>query len=363
MTASLRLLSQPEFTRAGRDLLAGLWDDGQEAYEAYWLGPASPPRLRGDLLLYGWDDGAGLRARLAVYNPSAGDCLFLSYARAAVAPASETAAFLAAVKAHCKERGIGSLTGPMQFSTWHPYRFIKRMGGLPFFPGEQRLPEAYHGDFLAAGFADLAEYQSIHVRGYAKAWIIGMALGVKRGLRGMEIRTYASDDMPALLPELYRLSCDIFKDNFLYEHIAYEDFLKLSEGSKPHEAALIMLLEGGVPAAFAYSYAIGAYPPAEPGQCGSQAAGKTAAGTWAVKSVKAVEAGGATAVLKTLGVAPAFRGRGLGYSVSYLTHLHWKERGARNVIHAYMKSDNRSRAMSGHFGKSIRTYALMKGIL
>ncbi|MEO6097930.1 MAG: hypothetical protein ABIW76_20625 [Fibrobacteria bacterium] len=344
MSASLRILSQPEFTRAGRDLLASLWDAGQETYEAYWLGPESPSHLRGDLLLYGWDDGTGLRGRIAVYQPNFGDCLFMSYARAADALACETSAFLTAVKAHCKDRGILSLTGPMQFSTWHPYRFIKRMGRLPFFPGEQRLPEAYHGDFLAAGFADLAEYHSLHVRGYAKAWIIGMALGVKRGLRGMEIRTYGADDMPAMLPEIYRLSCDIFKDNFLYEHIDCDEFLRLSSASKPREAALIMLLQRGVPAAFAYSYGIGDYPPAAPGPDGSGA-------------------GGATAVLKTLGVAPAFRGRGLGYSVSYLTHLHWKEHGTRNIIHAYMKSDNRSRAMSGRFGKSIRTYALMKGIL
>jgi hypothetical protein len=65
-------------------------------------------------------------------------------------------------------------------------------------------------------------------------------------------------------------------------------------------------------------------------------------------------------VLKTLGVAPAFRGRGLGDSGGFLTPRPWKGRGAPNVIHAYMKSDNRSRAMSGHFGRSIRTYALMK---
>jgi hypothetical protein len=337
--ARLGVMSQSDFTLAGRTLLGALWDGGQDAYESYWLGAASPPRARGDLSLFGWKTDRGPRARLAVYNPSAGDCLFMLYARAPDCSAAETTAFLLAVKAACKARGIGSLTGPMQFSTWHPYRFISRMGSMPFFPGEQKLPEAYHGDFLAAGFSDLAEYQSIHVRGYVKAWLIGMALGVKRGLRGMEVKVFGSGDMPALLPELYRLSCDIFKDNFLYEHIAYADFLELSAAAKPQEAALIMLLHQGVPAAFAYSYGIGAWPSGEHGS----------------------KSGGGTAVLKTLGVAPAFRGRGLGYSVSYLTHRHWKERGARNVIHAYMKSDNRSRAMSGHFGKSVRTYVLMKG--
>ncbi|MDB5105527.1 MAG: sortase and related acyltransferase [Fibrobacteres bacterium] len=336
MEPRLGSLTQTEFTVAGRLLLAELWDAGQEKYESFWLGPAAPPRAKGELHLFGWITGSGIRARLAVYNPSAGDCLFMLYARAADAAPAEIAAFLLAVKADCKSRGMGSLTGPMQFSTWHPYRFISKMGRLPYFPGEQRIPTAYHGDFLAAGFSDLAEYQSIHVRGYVKAWLIGMALGVKRGLQGMEVKTFGSEDMLAMLPELYRLSCDIFKDNFLYEHIAYGDFLELSSVSASSEAVLIMLLRNGTPAAFAYSYGIGRYPTASSGR---------------------------TAVLKTLGVAPAFRGRGLGYSVSYLTHLHWKERGARNVIHAYMKSDNRSRAMSGHFGKSIRSYVLMKGSL
>jgi ribosomal protein S18 acetylase RimI-like enzyme len=316
-----------------------LWDPGQEAYESRWLGESSPQRRQGDLFLLGWSDASGVRARIAIWNPSAGDCLFMLYARAVEGSREEAVGFLSAVKAFCKERGIGSLTGPMQFSTWHPYRFISRMGTSPYFPGEQRVPEAYHGDFLAAGFSDLAEYQSIYVRGYVKAWIIGMALGVKRGLRGMEIKVFGAGEMPGLMPELYRLSREIFKDNFLYGHVAYEDFLELSAGSKAPDAALIMLLRNGVPAAFAYSYGIGPYSPKTGGKAGR------------------------TAVLKTLGVAPAFRGRGLGYSVSYLTHLHWKERGARNVIHAYMKSDNRSRAMSGHFGKSIRTYVLMKGSL
>ncbi len=344
----LAILAQPEFTRCGRNLLGPHWDEGQDAYEAHWLGYAAPRGREGNLFLLGWMSDATALGRIAIWNPHAGDCLFMLYARWESLAAAEVSAFLSQAKAFCKEKGIASLTGPMQFSTWHPYRFISKMGKARFFPGEQRLPEAYHGDFLAAGFSDLAQYQSLYVRGYAKAWIIGMLLGVRRGLAGMEIRSYGPEELPALMPELYRLSCEIFRDNFLYAPIAYADFLKLTSASAARDAALIMLFANGSPAAFAFSYGIGGYAPDWPNGPGGIGA-----------SAKA----GKTAVLKTLGVAPAFRGRGLGYAVSYLTHKYWKERGARNIIHAYMKSDNRSRAMSGHFGKSIRTYSLVKGIL
>jgi hypothetical protein len=73
-----------------------------------------------------------------------------------------------------------------------------------------------------------------------------------------------------------------------------------------------------------------------------------------------------TAVLKTIGVHPDFRARGLrslglGYGLSYLTHRHWLEKGCASILHAYMKTDNRSRSMSARFGAPLRDYVLLRG--
>ena len=53
------------------------------------------------------------------------------------------------------------------------------------------------------------------------------------------------------------------------------------------------------------------------------------------------------------------RSLGLGYGLSYLTHRHWLEQGCESIIHAYMKTDNRSRSMSARFGVPLRDYVLL----
>jgi hydroxymethylglutaryl-CoA reductase (NADPH) len=333
----LELIGQADFTRAGKALLGSHWEDGQDAYETYWLGDASPQRAQGDLFLLGWMSEGAATARMAVWKPRTGDPMFMAYARAQGMAASETQDFLAAAKAFARERGIAELMGPMQFSTWHPYRFIRDMGAAPFYSGEQRVPSAYHGDFLAAGFSDIAEYQTTLVEDLAKSIGIGLAMGVDKGLAAVEIKTYEGSELPALLPELYRMSCEIFRGNFAYAELPYEDFLRLAAGDKPGKVALIMASAEGKPAGFAFSYDIGGYSPG-PGREARP-----------------------TSVLKTLGVAPALRSKGLGYALSYLTHKYWLERGHTQILHAYMKTDNHSRSMSSHFGESLRTYALLKG--
>jgi GNAT superfamily N-acetyltransferase len=332
----LEILTRPAFTAAGRALLGGLWETGQDGYEALWLGADRPASAAGDLFLLGWMRDGAARARLAIWKPVAGDCLFMLYARASDAGAGETAAFLGAAKAFCRERGIPSLTGPMQFSTWHPYRFITGMGEADFFPGEQRLPAEYHGDFLAAGFSDIAGFQSSWVPDVTDSLRISEAMGVPQRLAAVETKILSGRDLPAMLPEIHRLSLEIFRGNFAFSPIGLGDFLALAAGDKAGESVLIAGSIGGRTAGFAYGYAIGPY---------------------------AVTAGVPernTAVLKTLGVLPEHRGIGLGFGLSYLFHKHWLERGCESLIHAYMKTDNRSTGMSNHVAKPFRTYALMK---
>jgi len=337
------ILSRSAFTAAGRDLLGGLWERGQEEYEALWLGEARPASAAGDLHLMGWLRDGGARARLAAWKSASGNCLFMLYARAVDALPGEPAAFLRAVKMHCRERGIVSLVGPMQFSTWHPYRFISDMGEAEFFPGEQRLPQAYHADFIAAGFSDLAVFQSSWVADLNASLKAGDAMGIPGKLAGLEVKTLAGRELPALLPEIHRLSTEIFRDNFAYTPIGLPDFLALAAGAdenaKESESVLIAVSIGGKTAGFAYGYSIGGYA--------------VAAGAPKRKTV----------VLKTLGVLPEHRGLGLGYGLTYLFHRHWQDQGYESVIHAYMKSDNRSREMSAQISRPFRTYALMKGVV
>ncbi len=337
--ARLEETDQPAFTAAGERLLGNLWDTSQAGYEARWLGPESPQRARGDLRLLVWTGGEGPEARMAIWLPSGGgESLFCLYARDAGLDAAVVAAFLAAVKAWCRGRGIAEITGPMQFSTWHPYRFISRMGDTDYFPGEQKLPENYHADFLAAGFADIGEYESTWVEDAASTMDTGVAKAIEARMRGLDLTVLAGRDLPALLPEIHRMSLEIFPGNFAYTPIALDEFLALAGDGKGADAVLVMARAGGRYAGFAYGYDIGSYRGRPDGPARK------------------------TASLKTVGVHPDFRRLGLGFGLAYRFHRYWLERGHEAILHAYMKTDNTSRDMSAKVvARSIRTYALMKG--
>jgi hypothetical protein len=352
----LDLLSQEEFTEAGRRLSGGFWDAEQAAYEALWLGPRSPRAGRGQLFLLGWRVGGEVRARLALWKPHDPEeapteaILFFLYARDPDAQADP--AFLAAAREFAAAKVPGPWIGPMAFSTWHPYRFISRMGEAVFFPGEQKMPEGWHRDFLAAGFVPVGTYQSVWVEDLAESIQVGLRLGVDRGLSSARIEALDAAGMKARLPELHGLAEVIFRDNFSFSSLDLREFALLAAGTGATEksagkgmdkgsAPLLLLAHvDDRPAGFAFSYDIGPY------QAHAGATPRPAA------------------VLKTLGVHPDFRARGLrslglGYGLSYLTHRHWLEQGCASIIHAYMKTDNRSRSMSARFGVPLRDYVLL----
>ena len=336
-TVHLQILSQPEFTRVGRMLLGSLWEESQEAYESFWLGLESPQLSRGKIFLLGAMDSDHPVARLALWKPLQGESLFFLYARERSLPPEAVESFLSAVKDFAKGKGVNALTGPMAFSTWHPYRFISRMGDAAFFPGEQKMPEEDYSDFIRCGFSTIAEYRSTWVPDLRASISVGDSMGVKQRLAAIEVKTLTGQDLPTLLPEIHRVSSEIFQDNFAYMPIALRDFLTLSSGEKGIEAVLIMVMVAGKTAGFGYGYDIGFYT-GEPGHLPRK-----------------------TAVLKTLGVLPEYRSLGLGYGLAYLFHAFWLDRDYEGLIHAYMKTDNRSLDMSGLVAKPIRAYALMKG--
>jgi ribosomal protein S18 acetylase RimI-like enzyme len=63
-------------------------------------------------------------------------------------------------------------------------------------------------------------------------------------------------------------------------------------------------------------------------------------------------------VLKTLAVAPAFRGVGLGHELVAACQSAAAGRGFLHVIHALIREGNPSGRISAHFARPIRSYAL-----
>jgi len=306
-----------------------------EEYEATWMSDSSPYDGRVDRLVF--EDDLGIAARLAVLRPGdASEALFCFYGRR---PDLEEAArrdLFSSLRRWLGEQGIASVQGPIEFSTWHPYRFVCEQGKSPWFPGEQPMPDYWFRDFLDAGFNESARFASILVQNLGQSIDASLAMGVDRGVSALNIDIVTGPDIVELLPTHYHLFKSIFQDNYAYSPIEYEEFRALYSGIATLDAALIMVADDQGPVGIAFSYNIGPYD--------------------AIAGEEPV----LTSVLKTIGVDPRARGQRIGVGVTYLTHKYWLERGFGQVIHAYMKSDNVSHAMSSRLGPTLREYALVR---
>jgi len=306
-----------------------------EAYEALWLADDSPYGGQVNRLVF--EDAQGIAIRIVVLQPSdGGEALFCFYGRRENIAKALLAAFFQSLDEWLRARGIASLQGPIQFSTWHPYRFVCAQGSSPWFAGEQPMPDYCVADFTGAGFQKCARWLSTLLEDLGKSLDPELATGIDQKLGALCIDTVTGHDILEILPTLYDLCRVIFKDNYAYSPITYEEFQTLYASIAALDAVVIVAKNGQVPVALSFSYNIGPYA--------------------AVYG----EEPKPTSVFKTLGVHPDARNLRIGFGIGYLTHKLWLERGIQQVIHAYMKSDNVSLAMSSRFGRTIREYALLR---
>ncbi len=304
-------------------------------YEATWMSDSSPYAGRIDRLVF--EDAQGIAARLAVLRPADGsEALFCFYGRRPDLEEATRKQLFASLRQWLDEQGIASLQGPIEFSTWHPYRFVCEQGPSPWFPGEQPMPDYWFRDFLEAGFKVSARFASTLVENLGRSIDIGLAMGVDRSLSALSVDTLTGPDIVDLLPAHYDLLRTIFQDNYAYKPIEYEGFLALYSRIAVLDAAVIVVADDQGTVGMAFSYNIGPYA--------------------SVTGAQPV----LTSVFKTFGVHPRARGQRIGYGLSYLTHKFWLERGIEQIVHAYMKSDNVSHAMSSRIGRTMREYALVR---
>jgi len=306
-----------------------------EAYETLWMADDSPYNGKVNRLVFA--DDSGIAARIVVLQPADGsEALFCFYGRRKDLDAGTRDAFFKSLEQWLDKQGITSLRGPIEFSTWHPYRFVCEQGASPWFPGEQPMPDYGFADFISGGFEECACFVSTLVEDLSRSVDLSLAMGLDKRLGTLGIDTVTGSDILEILPTLYDLSTEIFKENYAYSPISYEEFHQLYARIVALDAVVIVANNDQGPVGIAFSYDIGPYASAH----GAEPK--------------------LTSVLKTIGVHPRARNQRIGFGISYLTHKLWLERGFQQIIHAYMKSDNASRAMSSHFDQALRQYALVR---
>lgn len=307
------------------------------------LGPASPWLERGQVCTFSLEDEGRLLARVsALINPDLQDQAaptgllgFFSFTDEAFErhePALH--ALVERATTWLRGRGMQRLRAPMNFTTWYSYRAESRGSDYPRFPGEDVLDSRY-ARFLERFMKPIGTYASQLIDDHQAAQAIARQLGIDRAgaVAGVTVAELPRERVLSELRPFFDVASEIFPQDFSYGPIGYAEFCQLYVPliqRLPDFYALTAQDAGGRPVGLAYGYRHPFAP------------------------VK-------TSILKTVGVLPEYRrglSRGLSWFLTYQYHMHLIGQGYQHFIHATMKEDNTSRAMSSRFARKIREYCL-----
>lgn len=237
----------------------------------------------------------------------------------------------------CEElarQGCTLAVGPMDGSTWRHYRLITERGSEPPFFLESDNPAEWPADFTGQGFAPLARYHSaladeIHAD---DPRIERVASRLSR--QGFAIRPLMLACFEPELSRMFRIAAASFASSFLYTPIAEQEFIAQYAPLLPYvkpELALIAERDGD-PAGMVFAIPDWA-----------QAGRGTSVDTF---------------IVKTLAVAPRYRGRGLGSVLLQRANQAAHRLGFRRAIHALMRDENESTRISARHAAVFRRYTL-----
>lgn len=233
-----------------------------------------------------------------------------------------------------RDAGCTLAVGPMDGNTWRRYRFIVERGSEPPFFLEPDNPDEWPEHFRAAGFDTLARYTS------AVADDIGQRdprldrLRARVQEAGVTIRTLNLADADADLARIHALSLESFADNFLYTPLPRDEFMEQNRRLLPFlQPDLVLLAERG-PDLAGFLFAV-------PDVLEQARLGRVR-----------------TMIVKTVAVARAIGGLGLGGLLVASAQQNGARHGLVRAIHALMHEQNVSQAISRRYARTIRRYAL-----
>ena len=229
-----------------------------------------------------------------------------------------------AVLAKCKELNIKSIKGPVQGSTFFPYRFVTLTDDSPFFDGEcfSRMNEddfmknqkpkkiIEYGSAIRTNFNNILKFTKPYFDNFKnKNFIIKHMKKV--------------DD--ELLKSVHSASNVIFKNNWGFHELSFDDFKRFFKPS------------------FNEKFKISFYSLYYNEQL--------------IGFSKHSEFNEETLVCKTLGLIPEYQKMGIGNAFAYKLHADVMDCNYKNVIYALVKKDNRVTKMPTPDLKIIREYS------
>lgn len=225
--------------------------------------------------------------------------------------------------------GCARVIGPIDGSTWKPYRLVSDLGTEAPFLLEPSNPHAWNAHFLESGFGVLASYHSaLSVNPPPDPKMPA----VRARLTASGVSTRAADpaQLEAELEAIHELAQGSFSRNLLYSPLSRQDFL-----------ALYRPLLSRLPAGFTRI-----------AEHQGQAVG------FAFAAPDLLRPQNDTLIVKTVGVRRGRLYAGLGRLLAEELHELARQAGMPRVIHALMHDDNVSAKTSAHQFVVMRRYAL-----
>ena len=255
-----------------------------------------------------------------------------------------------------REQGAQVVVGPMNGDTWHEYRFNLGPFEAPPFLKEPYNREYYPRLWEQSGFELLMGYHTRRVEGrealeelrsyHRPRWEEVKAAGYK-------VEAMVHRPMQEVLERVYRMSREVFTDAFLYRPIDEASFVKLYEGAEVLlEEKLSFLLIGpkGEDAGFAFVF---------PDYARAVAAMRGKKNLLA-KLRFWLNRERQTANIKTVGVMPAHRGKGLSSAMAYLYLDGIIESGFEAANMCLISDGNISARADTGVGEVLRRYGLYR---
>lgn len=264
---------------------------------------------------------------------------------------------LAQAEGWLHEQGATTLRGPMNGSTWYPYRF--RLPGSPIKPFllEPYNPDWYPQLWEEQGWQTVKTYSTLQVS--SQLWLPSPRQKQLQDYKdaGYSFRMAKMNQWERETACLHRLSLQIFQANAFYTPLAYPEFQLLYQGAKAlikPENLLYSLDPKGNEIGFLFTYP-------ENSVKISQLKGRKS--LFSLLQYLGTPSNRETMVFKTIGVVPALRRVRPGAALLARAEEIFLNQGFSQGLHALMSDDNLSQSFAGSDDLPRARYALFQKVL
>ncbi|HLO14789.1 MAG TPA: hypothetical protein VK206_08170 [Anaerolineales bacterium] len=223
----------------------------------------------------------------------------------------------------------GNIIAPMNFDTWHSYRFRTRGLDESTFFMEPYNPPYYPILFAALGFMPVSHYITKTIPELSPLLDFWEPYHHRMLSEGFSVRPFNSRAVTEEISLIYGLSLSMFRENLFFTDITEAEFRALytsAAGSLDPDLFLFLLDPSGQPVGLSFSLADHRQPH--------------------------------TVNVKTFGVLPHIRHAGVGAGFAYEIYSRFQTKGFTRVNHCLMRAGNRADHFDGGLGEITREYTL-----